>query len=111
MMGSRRAIGYRTCENHAAVDETPIGASSSAITLLARFQFPRLVDQHDRDAVADRIGEPGLVADKFLPRFVIAKRALGQRADEDFQELAVDRMAAAGIGTGIFSGIVHGFAS
>jgi hypothetical protein len=29
-------------------------------------QTPRLVDQHDRDAVADRIGEPRLLADQLL---------------------------------------------
>ena len=27
---------------------------------------PRLLDQHDRDAVADRIGEPGLLADQLV---------------------------------------------
>src|SRR5438067_2528423 len=40
-------------------------------------QCARLVDQHDRDAVADRIGEPGFLADQFLRRAVIAQRPLG----------------------------------
>src|ERR1700736_4370237 len=40
-------------------------------------QRARLVDQHDRDAVADRIGQPRLLADQFLRRAVIAQRPLG----------------------------------
>src|SRR5436305_3285676 len=36
-------------------------------------QGARLIDQHDRDTVADRIGEPRLVADQLLRRAVIAQ--------------------------------------
>src|ERR1700680_34198 len=53
-------------------------------------QGPRLVDQHDRDAVADRIGEPRLFADQLLRCAVIAQRPLGQRADQDLEQLRVD---------------------
>src|SRR5882762_6308328 len=60
-------------------------------------QRARLVDQHDRDAVADRIGEPGLFADQLLRGAVVAQRSLGQRADQDLQELRVD-----------FGRLVHG---
>src|ERR1700730_14626809 len=44
-------------------------------------QRARLVDQHNRDAVADRIGEPGLLADQLLRGAVVAQRRLGQRTD------------------------------
>src|ERR1700730_120648 len=50
----------------------------------------RLVDQHDRDAVADRISEPRLLADQLPRRAVIAQRPLGQWTDQDFQQLRVD---------------------
>src|SRR5207248_6263773 len=53
-------------------------------------QGARLVDQHDRDAVADRIGEPRLLADQFLRGAIIAQRPLGQGTDQDFQQLGVD---------------------
>src|SRR5579863_3571659 len=46
-----------------------------------------LVDQHNGDAVADRVGEAGLVADQLLRRAVVTQRRLGQRADQDFEEL------------------------
>src|SRR5262249_29600724 len=53
-------------------------------------QPPRLVDQHDGDPVADRIGEPGLVADQLLRLAVIPQGRLGQRADEDFEKARID---------------------
>src|SRR3981189_1707009 len=53
-------------------------------------QGARLVDQHDRDAVADRIGEPRLLADQLLRRAVIAQRPLGQWADQDLQQFRID---------------------
>src|SRR3546814_8179643 len=46
--------------------------------------------QHDRDAVADRIGEPRLIADQLLRRGVVAQRPLGQGADQELQQLRVD---------------------
>src|SRR5690242_2046998 len=60
---------------------SPRRAASAADldTLLVGVEFPCLIDQHDRDAVADRIGKAGLVADQFLARGVIAQRPLGQR--------------------------------
>ena len=58
---------------------------------LVLVQRPRLVHQHDRDAVADRIGEPGLLADQLLALAVVAQRPLGQRADQHFQQLGIDR--------------------
>src|SRR6516162_1658080 len=53
-------------------------------------QTPRFVDQHDRDAVADRIGEPRLLADQLLGLAVIAQRRLGQRTDEDLEQPRID---------------------
>src|SRR5258705_3147461 len=44
-------------------------------------QGARLVDQHDRDAVADRIGETRLLADHLLRRTVLAQRALRRLTD------------------------------
>src|SRR5438132_1694214 len=49
----------------------------AADRLLVVAQLPRLVDQHDRDAVADRIGEPRLLADQLLGFAVVAQRRLG----------------------------------
>src|SRR5205814_4186523 len=76
------------------------GQGASAIALgdgrqplagdLVLAQGARLVDQHDRDAIADRIGEPGLLADQFLRGAIIAQRPLGQGTDQDFQQLGVD---------------------
>src|SRR5215472_4003483 len=44
-------------------------------------QPTRLVDQHNRDAVADRIGEPRLLANQLLGLAVVAQRRFAQRAD------------------------------
>src|SRR5438132_805546 len=48
-------------------------------------QLPRLVDQHDRDPVADRIGEPCLLTDQLLGFAVVTQRRLSQRADQDLK--------------------------
>src|SRR6516165_886426 len=53
---------------------------------LVATQPPGLVDQHDRDAVADRIGEPGLLANQLLGFAVVAQRRLAQRADQDLEQ-------------------------
>src|SRR3954447_24922172 len=53
-------------------------------------QGARLVDQHDRNAVADRVREPRLLADQLLRRAVIAQRALGQGTNQDFQQFRID---------------------
>src|ERR1700733_11475504 len=71
------------------------GALSGIAARLGRLflvvaEAARLVDQHDRDAVADRVGEAGLVADQLLGRAVVAQRRLGQRAGPGLQELGVD---------------------
>src|ERR1700688_3775224 len=46
--------------------------------------------QHDRDAVADRIGQLGGARDQLLLLRVVFERALGQRADQDFKQLRID---------------------
>src|SRR5215472_15984594 len=53
-------------------------------------QPPGLVHQHDRDAVADRVGEPGLLADQLLGFAVVAQRRLAQRTDQDLEQPRVD---------------------
>ena len=53
-------------------------------------QGPRLVDQHDRDAVANGIGQPGLITDQFLLFRVVAQGRLGQRTDQDLQQFGID---------------------
>src|SRR5882757_7600844 len=52
--------------------------------------LPRLFRQHDRDAVADRIGEFGGARDQFLLRRVEFQWTLGQRTDQDFQQFWID---------------------
>src|ERR1700686_374990 len=52
--------------------------------------LPRLFRQHDRDAVADRIGEFCGTRDQFLPHGVEFKRTLGHRTDQNFQKLWID---------------------
>jgi len=56
---------------------------------LVRSQFARFVDQHDRHAVADGIGEARGVADQFLASAVVAQRLARLRADEDFEQFWV----------------------
>ena len=51
---------------------------------------PRFVRQHDRDAVADRVGELGGAADQLLALGVVFERRLGQRADQNLQELRIE---------------------
>src|SRR6266700_6280836 len=46
--------------------------------------------QHDRNAVADRIGELGGARDQLLLGGVVFERALGQRADQDLEQLGID---------------------
>src|SRR5580692_8663649 len=49
--------------------------------------------QHDRNAVADRIGELGRARDQFLLLRVVFERRFGQRTDQDFQQLRIDNVA------------------
>src|SRR5690606_2962443 len=55
-----------------------------------RSQFSGFVDQHDRHAVADGVGEAGAFADQFLALAIVAPRFSRRRADEHFQELGID---------------------
>jgi hypothetical protein len=55
---------------------------------------PGLVGQHNGDAVADGKRQAGLIADQLLPLGVIAQRLLGQRTDEDLQQLGIDAALA-----------------
>ena len=54
-------------------------------------QLAGLLGQHDRDAVAHRIGQASLAADQFACFTVIFQRALGQRTDQDLQQPRIDR--------------------
>src|SRR5690242_15495489 len=56
----------------------------------ALVQPPRLIDQHNLNAVADRKGELGLTRDQLLSRRVIFQRTLGEWTDQNLQELRVD---------------------
>src|ERR1039458_9270910 len=73
-------------------------------------QPPRFVGQHDRDAVADRIGELGRPRDQLLPLGIIAERGARQRADEDFQQLRIGTGGAAIHGFGRNEGLGVGLA-
>src|ERR1041384_5426181 len=67
--------------------------SGSMITRAPRrscLQRPRLVGEHDRDAVADGVGELGGTADQLLALGVVFERRLGERADQDLEELRID---------------------
>src|SRR5439155_10511461 len=52
--------------------------------------LPCLFRQHDRDAVANRIGELGRARDQLLPRRIEFERALGHRTDQDLEQLWID---------------------
>src|SRR5262245_65971367 len=54
------------------------------------FEPARFFRQHDRYAVADRIGELGLTRNQFVAFGVIFERPLCQRADENFQQFRMD---------------------
>src|SRR6185295_9078265 len=64
-----------------------IAGSSPAMTIGGSLDTARLLRQHDRDAVADRVGELGRTRDQFLLLRVVFERRLGQRTDQDFQQL------------------------
>src|SRR6185436_1577960 len=57
---------------------------------ISSLDLPRLFGQHDRDAVADRVGELGRARDQFLPGRIELERALGHRTDQDLQQLWID---------------------
>src|SRR6187401_2713005 len=56
----------------------------------ALIQPPRFFGQHDRNAVADRIGELGGAGDQLLLLAVVFEGALGERAHQDFEKLWID---------------------
>src|SRR5262245_44207822 len=51
---------------------------------------PRFLGQHDRNAVADRVGELGGSGDQLLLLAVVFEGALGEWAHQDFEELRID---------------------
>src|SRR5262245_62057978 len=53
-------------------------------------QLPGFFDQHDGDAVADRVGEARGAGDQLLALGVIDQRLLGQGADQDLQQFGID---------------------
>src|SRR5262245_25624209 len=61
----------------------------------ASIQPARFFRQHDRDAGADRIGELGGARDQLLFLRIVFERALGQRADQNFEELRIDAAGGA----------------
>src|SRR5215510_11957627 len=64
-------------------------------------QRPRFLRQHDRDAVADRIGQLGGAGNQLLLLGIVFQRALGEWADEDFQKLWVDAAGGSVGGHGV----------
>src|SRR6202140_5271310 len=73
--------------------------------------LPRLFRQHDRDAVADRIGEFCGTRDQFLLCGVEFQRTLGQRTDQDFKQLGIDgAFKALGRGSHVFGLRLRSFA-
>src|SRR6187549_1566630 len=62
----------------------------SDASLTSSLDLPRLFRQHDRDAVANGISELGRARDQFLFRRVEFQRTLGQRADQNLQQLWID---------------------
>src|SRR3546814_14623219 len=51
---------------------------------------PRFIGQHDRNAVADRNGEAGLVGNQLLTLAIVATGRFRHRADQNFQKLRID---------------------
>src|SRR3954454_14051691 len=56
----------------------------------ASIQPSRLLGQHDRNAVADRVGELGGARDQLLTLAIVFERALGERTYEDLEQLGID---------------------
>src|SRR5262245_55169999 len=109
-------VGLSTGENRTLIPDTRAGAEhdpekwipvfgkdscSRNSGLLRLAPGARLFLQHDRNSVADRIGEAGLFGDQLLLDGVVGERDPLLRADQELQELAVD--AAGGM-----VGIAHG---
>jgi hypothetical protein len=60
------------------------------VALLVGFQGPRLLAQHDRDAVADRKGQAGGTADQLLLLGVVLQGFVGPGRNQDLQQLRID---------------------
>src|SRR3546814_966123 len=73
-----------------------IAAARASVVQLAGF-----VDQHDRDAITDRIGKARLAADQFLRLGIVFQRPLGQRTDQDLQQLGIDGVVVHGVCPGL----------
>src|SRR6516162_3420697 len=83
----------RSSNGHRAVPPVltrPSGRRQALGRRLVVTQGARLLDKHDRDPVADRVGEPRLFADQLLGGAVVTQRPFCQRADENFQQLRID---------------------
>ena len=65
------------------------------LTIPANVDFPRFFRQHDRNALANRIGKPGGFADQLLRFAVIDERLFRHRADQNLQQCRI----------GFFSGV------
>src|SRR5260221_1921387 len=65
-------------------------ALKSRDSLVAIAQLARLFRQHNRHAVADRVGEAGGAADQLALGPVEFQGPMGHRADQDLQEARVD---------------------
>ena len=57
---------------------------------IGELELAGFLGQHDRNAVADRIGELGRARDQLLLGGVVFERALGHGADQDFKQLGID---------------------
>ncbi|EGE57265.1 hypothetical protein RHECNPAF_4460036 [Rhizobium etli CNPAF512] len=53
-------------------------------------EAPRLGHQHDRNAVADRIGKARLFRNQFVVFAIVGQPALGERADQELQQFRID---------------------
>ncbi len=70
-------------------------------------QRARLFRQHDRDAVADRVGELGGAADQLLPGGIVFQGALGQRATRISRSLGSTRVRLDGLCQVVCSSVVR----
>src|ERR1700745_1677141 len=53
-------------------------------------EAPRFLRQHDRDAVADRVGELGGARDQLLLLGVVFQRRLCDRAHQELEQVGID---------------------
>src|SRR6185437_1718390 len=71
--------------------ETSIrSAARIACIALMSIDLARLLRQHDRNAVADRISKLRRARDQLLAGRIELQRPLGQRTDQDFQQFRID---------------------